>query len=160
MADTTFTGTLEQNHVQAIEQATDGLTIDAKLDGQSVSAQSGERFETSDPALKEPITSIARCKEPDIDGAVTSARAAFEREWRTTTPQDRAAIIYKWTATLRNHLDELALLESLDTCRRGNRRKGRCTGDGRETTRKSVRSGDMHEFVGGAGIRIDEMRIA
>ncbi|WP_435156734.1 aldehyde dehydrogenase family protein [Haladaptatus sp. DFWS20] len=115
MADTTFTGTLEQNHAQAIEQAMDGLAIDAWIDGQSVSARSGERFETFDPAVKEPITSVARCEESDIDRAVTAARAAFEREWRTTTPQDRAAIIHEWMATLRDHLDELALLESLDT---------------------------------------------
>lgn len=112
---TDFTGTMAENHARAIEQATEGLTVDAWIDGESIPARGGERFETRDPAVGETITTVARCDAADVDDAVVAARMAFERDWRETTPRERAAVIREWMATARNHGEELALLESLDT---------------------------------------------
>ncbi|MFH5801713.1 aldehyde dehydrogenase family protein [Haladaptatus sp. CMAA 1911] len=112
---TGFTGTLEENHEQAIEQAMDGVRIDAWIDGESAPADGEGRFPTLDPAVGKTITTVGRGDTADVDGAVTAAREAFEREWRHTTPRERATVIREWMARLRDHGEELALLESLDT---------------------------------------------
>lgn len=115
MSTPTYTDTIEENHANAIERATADLVVDHWIDGQSVSAADGEQFETTDPAVAEPIASVARGSADDIDTAVRAARSAFHEHWGATTPQERSRFIREWTAELRNHLDELALLESLDT---------------------------------------------
>ena len=112
---TEFTGTLEANHEQAIEQAMGGVRIDGWIDGESVLARGKERFPTLDPAAGKTITTVARGGAADIDEAVGAAQKAFEREWRHTTPGERATVVREWTAKLREHREELALLESLDT---------------------------------------------
>lgn len=115
MSTPTYTDTIEENHANAIERATADLVVEHWIDGQSVSATTGEQFETIDPAVAEPIASVARGSGDDIDTAVSVARTAFREHWRETTPQERSQLIHEWTAELRDHLDELALLESLDT---------------------------------------------
>ncbi len=93
----------------------DGVRIDGWIDGKSVPARGEERFPTVDPAAGKTITTVARGDAADIDDAVRAARKAFEREWRHTTPGERATVVREWMATLREHREELALLESLDT---------------------------------------------
>nr|WP_234403472.1 aldehyde dehydrogenase family protein [Halarchaeum acidiphilum] len=107
-------GDIRENHRDAIEEATQDLTVDHWIDGESVASANGERFETSDPAIDEPIVDVAQGTESEIDDAVEAAEAAL-RSWKETTPRERDDIIREWTSTLRDHLDELALLESLDT---------------------------------------------
>ena len=115
MSTPTFTDTIGENHADAIERATADLAIEHWIDGGSSSSADGETFQTADPAVADPITTIARGDTDDIDSAVAAARSAFDREWRETTPQERSQYVHEWTAELRNHLDELTLLESLDT---------------------------------------------
>ena len=110
-----FTESMAENHAVAIEEATDALTFDHWIDGASVLAADDEEFETTDPAVIQPIAPVARGRAADIDRAVEAAQVAFENEWGTTTPRERARVIREWVATLRDHVEELALLESLDT---------------------------------------------
>jgi aldehyde dehydrogenase (NAD+) len=68
-----------------------------------------------DPATGEVCASIPRGGEPEIDAAVTAARRAFEGGWRTTTTETRSALLRGLSALIREHAEELAALESLDT---------------------------------------------
>lgn len=106
---------MEKRHGEAIDRATTDLTFGHWIDGETVDAANGETFETTDPAVSTAITSVSRGESTDIDRAVSSARRAFETEWRETTPRSRAKVVREWTAVLREHVDELTLLESLDT---------------------------------------------
>jgi gamma-glutamyl-gamma-aminobutyraldehyde dehydrogenase/4-guanidinobutyraldehyde dehydrogenase/NAD-dependent aldehyde dehydrogenase len=61
------------------------------------------------------LTTVARCAEADIDGAVAVARAAFEdRRWRGLAPAQRKRIMIRFADLLLAHGDELALTETLD----------------------------------------------
>ncbi len=59
---------------------------DAFIDGAFRSAQSGDRFATDNPATGQQLTDIAAGDAPDIDLAVTAARAR-----PSTTAAGRAA---------------------------------------------------------------------
>lgn len=115
MSIPTFTDTIDANHTDAIDHATADLVVEHWIDGRIASPASGEKFKTIDPAVADPITPVARGGVEDVDAAVTAARSAFDEQWRETTPRERSRCIREWTAKLRDHLDELALLESLDT---------------------------------------------
>lgn len=83
--------------------------------GQWADAQSGETFETSDPATGKVIGRIARAGVADVDRAVASARKAFDDgSWASKTPMDRAAILNKIADLIEANIDELAELETLD----------------------------------------------
>jgi aldehyde dehydrogenase (NAD+) len=114
MSDSQFTETLYQNHKQAIEQATATTEFDAWIDGESYVTSEERRFETYDPTIDDVITSVPRCAAEDVDVSVDAATQAFE-DWGTMTDAERSDRILEWVEKLRDHTDELALLESLDT---------------------------------------------
>lgn len=85
------------------------------IGGEWVAAQSGETFETRNPATGELNGIVARGKEEDIDLAVKSARKAFESsEWRDMSPSDRGRLLYKVAQKLREKVDDLAEIETRD----------------------------------------------
>jgi aldehyde dehydrogenase (NAD+) len=106
--------TTSERHRRAIEAATDGRRFDAWIDGEHATAEGGDRFETRDPVVGEAITTVPRCDETDVDRAVSAARAAFEGTWGEASREERADRIAEWVETLREHVPELARLESLD----------------------------------------------
>lgn len=108
-----YSGALEANHARAIEDATATGSFEAWIDGEPTPAATGETFETCDPTLDDPICAVPRCGEVDVDAAVTAARATTD-EWGSTTPEERSKALFAWADVLSSHLDELALLESLD----------------------------------------------
>ncbi|MFP9190605.1 aldehyde dehydrogenase family protein [Natronosalvus vescus] len=69
--------------------------------------------EVVNPATEEAFTTVARCTEPDVDAAVAAAREAFA-EWREMPPAERGRLVYAIGQQIRDHLGELAALESLD----------------------------------------------
>jgi aldehyde dehydrogenase (NAD+) len=101
-------------HREAIDEATTDFVPDHWVGGESVEASTGERFETTDPAVTEPIVSVARGDEADVNAAVAAADAAADA-WGERTPMERAGILREWAGVLESHREELALLESLDT---------------------------------------------
>jgi aldehyde dehydrogenase (NAD+) len=109
-----YTGTVRENHRNASEEARAFGTFEAWVDGAPREAASGETFETLDPVVDESILSVPRCDEADVDAAVEAAQAAYDAEWSQTTPEERSRMLQEWVSVLRDHLDELALLESLD----------------------------------------------
>ena len=85
------------------------------IDGQFVPALSGERFATINPATGHVLTDVARGDAADIDRAVASARSAFnKRIWVGMAPAERKTILLRLAQLVREHLEELALLDTLD----------------------------------------------
>jgi len=85
------------------------------IGGRWVAAASGKTFATLDPATGEVLAQVAEGDKQDIDRAVGAARAAFDTgPWRRMTASERGRIIWKIGDLLDQHLEEFAMLESLD----------------------------------------------
>ena len=84
------------------------------VDGREARAAGGETFDTFNPSTGEKIADVARGTEADIDAAVVAARHAFEGEWSKTTPRERATILNRVAALLREHAGELDRLGSVN----------------------------------------------
>ena len=62
-----------------------------------------------------PGGTFARGKAEDVDRAVAAARAAFESGvWRKQDPAEKKRVLLKWAELIREHREELALLETID----------------------------------------------
>ncbi|MFC7157845.1 aldehyde dehydrogenase family protein [Halomarina halobia] len=86
---------------------------DLYIDGEWTEPASEIWQETIDPATEEPISSVASAERADVDRAVAAAREAFP-SWRDTPPDERGRLIYRVGQLVRERLDELAYLESID----------------------------------------------
>jgi len=85
------------------------------IDGKSIDAKSGKKFDVFDPATGQAIAAVAEADKADVDEAVKAARRAFETgPWSKTSPQDRSKLIWKLADLLESHADEIAQLEALD----------------------------------------------
>src|SRR5712672_1572449 len=86
------------------------------INGQWVSSTSGKTFPTINPSTGEVITQVAEADAPDVDKAVSAARAAFETgAWRKKlSASQRGALMYKLADLIEKNADELAQLEALD----------------------------------------------
>jgi len=61
------------------------------------------------------IAAVAACDADDVDRAVRGARAAFESGvWSRLAPKQRKRVLVRLAELMREHRDELALLETLD----------------------------------------------
>ena len=74
----------------------------------------GREIAITSPSTEESLGATIDASADDVDRAVSAARAAFLL-WRDTPAQERAKAIRKASAILRQHADELAWLEALDT---------------------------------------------
>ncbi len=75
----------------------------------------GATFTRISPIDGRPLAEIAAGEAADADAAVASARAAFEDgRWRDLAPVARKRIMLRFAELIRQNLDELALLETLD----------------------------------------------
>jgi phenylacetaldehyde dehydrogenase len=98
-------------HVMSFTSTTHKMLINGKW----VEAASGKTFPTYNPATGEVLSQVAEGDREDIDRAVKSARAAFEKgPWATMTPSERGRVIWKIGDLIEKHLEEFAQLESLD----------------------------------------------
>jgi len=87
----------------------------AFVDGAYVDALSGETFDCVNPATGRTIASVAACDGEDVDRAVRGACAAFESGvWSRLSPKQRKRVLVRLAESMREHRDELALLETLD----------------------------------------------
>ncbi|MCG5075568.1 aldehyde dehydrogenase [Paraburkholderia tagetis] len=93
------------------------LSIEGRafIDGASRDAYSGRTFDCVSPIDGRVLANVADCGAADVDAAVAAARRAFEQGvWAGLNPRERKAVLLRWAALMREHLDELALLETLD----------------------------------------------
>ena len=85
------------------------------IDGRFRTAASGARFESVNPATGAVLVDLARGGAEDIDLAVKSARRAFDDGgWSRQTPAQRKEVLLRLASLIRDHVPELALLDSLD----------------------------------------------
>src|SRR5690625_4119171 len=90
-------------------------TIGLYINGSYVPSQSGQTFETLNPATEEVLATVSEAKEEDIDRAVDAARKAFDDgPWSQLTTAERSHLIYKFANLVEEHREELAQLETLD----------------------------------------------
>ncbi|RON13617.1 aldehyde dehydrogenase family protein [Pseudomonas frederiksbergensis] len=85
------------------------------IDGQWVSPAKGGSFETIDPSNECVITRVAAATAQDIDLAVKAARRAFDDgPWPQMTGAERAIVLRRIAAGIRERLQPLAELEVRD----------------------------------------------
>jgi gamma-glutamyl-gamma-aminobutyraldehyde dehydrogenase len=88
---------------------------DAFIDGAFVAAVTGDRFASIAPATGEVLAKVASCGAADVDRAVSAARRAFDSgSWAHRAPAGRKAVLLRLAGLVREHAEELALLDTLD----------------------------------------------
>jgi gamma-glutamyl-gamma-aminobutyraldehyde dehydrogenase len=87
----------------------------ALINGKLVAAIEGATFPDISPINGRVVADVARCGPADIDAAVATARAAFEAgSWRRTDPSTRKRVLHRFAQLIRDDIDRLAVLETLD----------------------------------------------
>jgi betaine-aldehyde dehydrogenase len=84
------------------------------IDGGWVDAAAGETYEVVDPTSEEPFARVPKAGVADAEAAVRAAREAFDLgPWPKMKAVERAAILNRAAAKLRERAEELARLESM-----------------------------------------------
>src|ERR1700735_1551546 len=86
---------------------------DAFYGGKWHKAKSGRNIDSTNPGTAESLGPVADCGAADIDAAVASAKAAFPA-WRDTPPLERARLLKRIANVLREHAEELAMIDAAD----------------------------------------------
>ncbi|HET6221617.1 MAG TPA: aldehyde dehydrogenase [Dongiaceae bacterium] len=87
----------------------------AFIDGKFRPAASGKVFENINPATGAVLGTVAHCDAADVDLAVKAARRAFEEGgWSRAAPEERKAVLLRLADLVKQHAEELAVMESLD----------------------------------------------
>jgi acyl-CoA reductase-like NAD-dependent aldehyde dehydrogenase len=87
----------------------------AFIDGRYTDAASGATFDSINPSTGKLLARVAAGDAEDINRAVTSARAVFRKgSWANLAPAKRKRILLRFADLIREHTEELALLETLD----------------------------------------------
>ncbi|KAF5019530.1 hypothetical protein F66182_8472 [Fusarium sp. NRRL 66182] len=81
------------------------------IDGQLVEASDGKSFPLFNPATGAKVAQVPEATKDDVDRAVASAQRAFP-EWSALAPAKRGGYLKKLAALIKEHNDELALLEA------------------------------------------------
>lgn len=85
------------------------------IDGEWVSAQSGETFESFDPFTGKVWSLVPKCDASDVDRAASAARRAFDAgEWPSLTPTQRGHLLRKLGDLITRDADHLAAVEVQD----------------------------------------------
>ncbi|MFW3617146.1 aldehyde dehydrogenase family protein, partial [Billgrantia antri] len=75
-----------------------------------VAADSGDTFESRNPATGELLAQVASCDEPDAERAVAAARHAFAGgAWSRLAPGKRKKTLLRLAELMETHKHELAL---------------------------------------------------
>jgi betaine-aldehyde dehydrogenase len=86
------------------------------IDGEWREAKSGERTTRMSPAHDVAVSETSRGSVADAELAVAAARRAFDDgRWSALSGADRATVLLKAAALIRERRDEIALLETLES---------------------------------------------
>ena len=81
------------------------------IEGQWIAASDGATMDITSPIDGSLLTQVARGTAADMDGAIASARAAFEDgRWSGQSPAARKAVLHKWADLIEAHALDLAVL--------------------------------------------------
>ncbi|GMR37061.1 hypothetical protein PMAYCL1PPCAC_07256, partial [Pristionchus mayeri] len=86
----------------------------AYINGSWVDSRSRSVFPVTNPFNKELVATTANCDVDDARLAVESARNAFSKWSRETTPRDRSAILSRWFRIIEREKENLAKLLTLE----------------------------------------------
>jgi len=85
------------------------------IDGRFRAAVSGETFDDVSPRDGSVLARVAAGDAQDVEMAVAAARRAFDDgRWRDLAPRARKRVLLRLADLVREHAEELALLETLD----------------------------------------------
>jgi gamma-glutamyl-gamma-aminobutyraldehyde dehydrogenase/4-guanidinobutyraldehyde dehydrogenase/NAD-dependent aldehyde dehydrogenase len=85
------------------------------IDGAFTGAADGATFTTVSPRDGTVIAEVSAAAAHDVDRAVVAARTAFDDGgWANAAPRHRKAVLLRLAELIRENLEELALLETLD----------------------------------------------
>jgi 2-formylbenzoate dehydrogenase len=84
------------------------------IDGALVEAADGSTYPTSDPATGRRLAEVPAAGAADVDRAVAAAERGGA-EWRLVPVRERAGVLRRLAATIRDHADELGLLDAFDS---------------------------------------------
>ncbi len=86
------------------------------IDGQWVESHGGKRYERYSPAHDVLVGTYPEADARDVDIAVAVARRMFdEGEWSHSSGAERAALLGRVSALIRENAEELALIETLES---------------------------------------------
>lgn len=83
------------------------------LDGAFRDSSSGSRTSLVNPASEEPFCEVTAADVRDADAAVDSASRVWQTDWRDMKPGKRADILFSIARVLRENVERIAELESL-----------------------------------------------
>ena len=84
------------------------------IDGAFSAPHSRKWMPTINPATEEQLSEIASADASDIDRAVASARAAYEKTWSRMPARERGKYLYRIARIVQEKARELAVLETMD----------------------------------------------
>ncbi|HVY18646.1 MAG TPA: NAD-dependent succinate-semialdehyde dehydrogenase [Bauldia sp.] len=97
------------------------------IDGVWRQAHSGKTYPVIDPATEEPVGNIPVADEVDLDLALAAAHKGL-RTWRSTPPWERAARLRRAADLMRQRVDDIARIITLETGKPLAEAKGETTG--------------------------------
>src|SRR5215211_5302665 len=112
------------------------------IGGEWVDADSGETFESTNPANGDTIGVFPKSGPEDVDRAVEAAKTAYE-EWRLVPAPKRGEIIFRFAQLLTEHKSELADLMSHEM--------GKVLAEAGGDVQEAI---DMSYYMGGEGRRL------
>ncbi len=84
------------------------------IEGKWVKSSSGQSFPTYDPATEEKLGEVPLAMDEDVDQAIEAAQKAFP-SWRQVDPFERAKRVSALSDLLRQHAEEFATLDAVDS---------------------------------------------
>jgi acyl-CoA reductase-like NAD-dependent aldehyde dehydrogenase len=85
------------------------------INGEWVDSSSGKKIETLNPENNEVWATVPEANEKDVNKAVQSAQKAFENNWSTLHPRERAKYLKLIADQLRANAEHLGRVETIDT---------------------------------------------
>ncbi len=85
------------------------------INGEWVDSSSGKKIETLNPENNEVWATVPEANEKDVNKAVQSAQKAFENNWSTLHPRERAKYLKLIADQLRANSEHLGKIETIDT---------------------------------------------
>jgi acyl-CoA reductase-like NAD-dependent aldehyde dehydrogenase len=85
------------------------------IDGEWVTARGNGTFDSVNPATGETLRQLTRGGRAEIDAAVASSWRCFDNEWSRLGAGERGELLYRWANLMAEHLEEIALLDTLDS---------------------------------------------
>jgi betaine-aldehyde dehydrogenase len=93
-------------------ESTPTPTVKMVIGGAQVDAADGRTFDVVSPVNGSVIARVPMGGQEDVDRAVKAAQKAFDGEWHTWSQTRRGQALARLAALTRDHLEELAQLES------------------------------------------------